>query len=515
MDQFVGREPVASTDLCTVCIAKVAGAAPPKRKCSCRSGLTAMRNHTNRCEERRERGILDYLLKDFEDKDDPTLSCAYSRWPRDQAAPDNASGYELFDHTLQQAELKWCRARQARALRFLRVKAEADRDLALLSSVEKAEEKAEADAASGDPLSLYKPVIEKLRSWLASDVVRSAKERYARAVEGRARDALVSAVRRGDEEVVKFWLDDYGLDVDVVVAEFETMEALSYVPDEANPYIGMTPLYAACYYGTRTSEYSDDDPRHDDPFAPRRESVEHVSMVQMLLARRADPNFVAREDGTTPAWRAAAEGCASILSVLSDHGADLSKPNLDGTAPAHVAAAEGHWGVLEVLHDAGVNMDQAGSIYLDPYDVVADGSTHRIWPLGPEESCSGYLPGYMKLQTSMTPLMIARQMLKLVTSESRPLLGGNPWACYDREEMVRFMEENFRPAKRVRSTESMEERAARVGILDRLKPISPSLRQAAQAGSQEAKKELQKLQVANQQIVSRAEARAPAGKYGK
>ena len=101
--------------------------------------------------------------------------------------------------------------------------------------------------------------------------------------------------------------------------------------------------------------------------------------------------------------RKAAEGCASILSVLGDHGADLSKPNLDGTAPAHVAAAEGHWGVLEVLHDAGVNMDQAGSIYLDPYDVVADGSTHRIWPLGPEESCSGYLPGYMKLQTSMTP----------------------------------------------------------------------------------------------------------------
>ena len=50
----------------------------------------------------------------------------------------------------------------------------------------------------------------------------------------------------------------------------------------------------------------------------------------------------------------------------------------------------------------------------------------------------------------------------------------------------------------------MEERAAQAGVLDRLKPIPETLHAAALKGSEDAKKQLQ-IQIANQQIVSRAE----------
>ena len=55
----------------------------------------------------------------------------------------------------------------------------------------------------------------------------------------------------------------------------------------------------------------------------------------------------------------------------------------------------------------------------------------------------------------------------------------------------------------------MAERAQLAGVAHRLKPIPAYLQQTIQIGTQEekavAKKQLQKLQVANQQIVARAE----------
>ena len=65
--------------------------------------------------------------------------------------------------------------------------------------------------------------------------------------------------------------------------------------------------------------------------------------------------------------------------------------------------------------------------------------------------------------------------------------------------------------KRARSDETMLDRARKVGVADRLKPIPASLIAATQPGSgsdeqiRAAKKQLKAVQTANQQIVSRAE----------
>ena len=85
------------------------------------------------------------------------------------------------------------------------------------------------------------------------------------------------------------------------------------------------------------------------------------------------------------------------------------------------------------------------------------------------------------------------------------------WNCPESQgwqEVIAFLEHCSRPAKRARNSMSMEERAAQVGVLNRLKPIPETLRASAAKGSEDAKRQLQKLQIANQQIVSRAEKQA-------
>ena len=63
--------------------------------------------------------------------------------------------------------------------------------------------------------------------------------------------------------------------------------------------------------------------------------------------------------------------------------------------------------------------------------------------------------------------------------------------------------------KRARSDLSMEERALRAGVADRLKPIPRDIEDAIAHGSAEecgaAKKAKEKLQIANQKMVARAE----------
>ena len=110
-------------------------------------------------------------------------------------------------------------------------------------------------------------------------------------------------------------------------------------------------------------------------------------------------------------------------------------------------------------------------------------------------------------RTSMTPLAVARQMVRI--DSERDL---DDWNCPESlngwQEVIAFLEHCSRPAKRARNSMSMEERAAQVGVLNRLKPIPETLRASAAKGSEDAKRQLQKLQTANQQVVSRAEKQA-------
>ena len=109
-------------------------------------------------------------------------------------------------------------------------------------------------------------------------------------------------------------------------------------------------------------------------------------------------------------------------------------------------------------------------------------------------------------RTSMTPLAVARQMVRIDSERD-----SDDWNCPESQgwqEVIAFLEHCSRPAKRARNSMSMEERAAQVGVLNRLKPIPETLRASAAKGSEDAKRQLQKLQTANQQVVSRAEKQA-------
>ena len=106
----------------------------------------------------------------------------------------------------------------------------------------------------------------------------------------------------------------------------------------------------------------------------------------------------------------------------------------------------------------------------------------------------------------MTPLAVARQMVRIDSERD-----SDDWNCPESQgwqEVIAFLEHCSRPAKRARSSMSIEERAAQVGVLNRLKPIPETLRASAAKGSEDAKRQLQKLQTANQQVVSRAEKQA-------
>eukprot|EP00966_Prymnesium_polylepis_P137872 3186201-Prymnesium_polylepis.1 len=137
------------------------------------------------------------------------------------------------------------------------------------------------------------------------------------------------------------------------------------------------------------------------------------------------------------------------------------------------------------MHSKGVDMSQLGSIYLDQY---------------PHARGEGWCPQFQTLKTSMAPVMVARQMIcdDVIDDEDST-------QYWYKQCSVAFLEQCVRQPKRERSKKSLEERASRAGVLDRLKPIPASLRQEAQSGSADAKKAVQKIQTANQQVVSRAE----------
>jgi ankyrin repeat protein len=194
-------------------------------------------------------------------------------------------------------------------------------------------------------------------------------------------------------------------------------------------------------------------------------SAGNATMLSWLLEHEADPNMPA-SDGTTPFYAACAEGHMDILHILREHGADTATVDQDGTSPALIAAAGGRLDVVKALHEFGVDLQAPGHIY--DYE------------------------GDFKLLRNMTPLMVAQYWGQI--------------------EVAAYLQSvQLKPEKRVRSDDSMLERAARAGVADRLKPIPASLLAATRVGSgtleqiQAAKKQLKSLQTANQQIVSRAE----------
>ena len=191
--------------------------------------------------------------------------------------------------------------------------------------------------------------------------------------------------------------------------------------------------------------------------------------VCMLLERGADINASAY-DGQTPFFSACWNGQLEMAKLLHQRRADISQADQDGTAPLHAAACRGHLHIMKFLSEIGVDMEARGTVY------VGEDWKHML--------------------NDATPVMIARHL--------------------GYAEIVKWLQtRNDAPSipmvvsKRPRSVVPMLERAQNAGVAHRLKVIPNCLHERMQTGTEDekkaAKKQLQKLQIANQQIVVRAE----------
>ena len=131
-----------------------------------------------------------------------------------------------------------------------------------------------------------------------------------------------------------------------------------------------------------------------------------------------------------------------MLHLLASYGVDIARVDQDGAAPVHVAAAHGSLSVLKFLQEHSVDMRAPGSIFLFDGPAIE----HRVY-------------------TAVTPLVIAQmsgrsseiiaylQSLEPTTVDT-PTTSSNP--------------------KRARSSTCLADRAALVGVTNRLQPIPDS-----------------------------------------
>jgi ankyrin repeat protein len=190
-----------------------------------------------------------------------------------------------------------------------------------------------------------------------------------------------------------------------------------------------------------------------------------IEVMKLLLAGAANPQQRA-SDGSTPFFVACSAEHLEVIQLLHASGVDMTQADNAGITPANIAACKGNCELMKLLYDLGVDMDTPGSIYLGAENEVGS------------------------LKANMTPLTIAKELGHTAVQQ--------------------FLKSvRVKPEKKQRSALTMHERAVRVGVAHKLKPIPQTLRDAAEKGSptqqSEAKRAIKLLQTANQQVVSRAE----------
>ena len=190
----------------------------------------------------------------------------------------------------------------------------------------------------------------------------------------------------------------------------------------------------------------------------------HCDLVTCLIGLGADPDQPAY-DGTTPFYAACERSDMPMVRLLHGYSVNMLKADQDGTAPVHIAVISGHVEVVQFLYQHGVSMTTRGTVYVNHFESAL---------------------------VNATPLEMAQNRNHI--------------------DVVNFLQPAAKASvteKRARSDLSMEERALRAGVADRLKPIPRDIEDAIAHGSAEecsaAKKAKQKLQIANQKIVARAE----------
>ena len=300
-------------------------------------------------------------------------------------------------------------------------------------------------------------------------------------------EQLVAAIQSGDLHVVRSlgrrgcshddewtkcqWEENCWREALQAACECGHVNVLTYLLDECNASLSALCPYCDWFDPEFEKAYPGWEPM-PNPAPPLLIAAASgkTAAVRLLLERGADINAAAF-DGQTPFFAACYRGNLEMAHLLHEQRADINLADQDGTAPVHAAACAGHVHIIQFLSQIGVNMEARGNIYIgEDWDQVLHDAT---------------------------PLMIARCMghNAVVQFLQQPATGG-PLASNS-------------TTKRIRSDVSIEERAQKVGVAHRLKAVQPSLLQLIQLGSEEekavARKALQKIQIANQQIVARAE----------
>ena len=268
---------MSSASACKVCEAKLAGRAPPRRKCSCESGLTSKRNRACAPAANERLPTLADLGLDLIDEEDVC---------------------ELQQVQLHTGDVVTVFGENPAAADFHQFTKDAD----------KVSEAGDAGA---------------MKSLLSSSVVLSLAARYARSVESLRRDILSHACQTGNITLVAHLLDDGGQLGKMLVSDrcftaAGSCEAASplwiaaangesdlvkmLIARGADPSgaasDGTTPFYAACQHGS-------------------------VAVLRLLHGCGVDMEQADEADGTSPVHIAAAEGNLEALRFLHKQGVNM------------------------------------------------------------------------------------------------------------------------------------------------------------------------------------------------
>ena len=254
---------------CSVCAAKAAGAVPPKRKCTCDSGMTQHRNRVDRVAERRDRCLLECATEGLVDlvevySFDDQPGCASERI---HLVQEILSGYDPSSMVLPPDEEQAAFARS-----MLPYGWDKDRN------------------------------VETVRALLDSDSVRVLLSRHAKSMDNVLRMAFAEDCQLGRMSGVRFWLERYDVnahcvgrhawydDEPVIATPFyfaasggdvDVMRVL--LEHGANPHAaasdGTTPFFMACAH-------------------------EHLRAMALLRDCRVDMS-APNQDGTSPSLIAA------------------------------------------------------------------------------------------------------------------------------------------------------------------------------------------------------------------
>ena len=86
-----------------------------------------------------------------------------------------------------------------------------------------------------------------------------------------------------------------------------------------------------------------------------------ISMVKLLLRKKADPNVQDLQSGQTALSRAAAEGNRAILNVLLDYNAATDITDNSGRKPLSLSLEQGHEEIAGILAGHELDVEPAGA----------------------------------------------------------------------------------------------------------------------------------------------------------